>query len=110
MNERGWLRAVPTLELDDASRGGLRQYLGQAASYQLTGPRIGFLVALDLCSQKAWAFTLEDNCWVETIQAVGDSVPRKVVVFRVPGCRKLPWSIKTPPGSVLDDRDTGCAM
>ena len=45
-------------EAANASRAGIRQYLGQAASYELTGPRIGVLVVLDLCSQKDWTLTL----------------------------------------------------
>lgn len=90
-------------ELADASRAGLCAYLGQAASYLLTGPRIGFLVVLDLCSQKGWALTLEDNCWVETIQTASDNVPRKVLVFRIPGCRKTPSSVKTPAGALPDN-------
>lgn len=89
-------------ELADASRAGLRAYLGQAASYLLTGPRIGFLVTLDLCSQKGWTLTLEDNCWVETIQAGADNTPRKVLVFRIPGCRRPPSTIKTPAGAILE--------
>ncbi|HJW56941.1 MAG TPA: hypothetical protein VJ577_16870 [Burkholderiaceae bacterium] len=87
-------------ELADASRAGLRAYLGQAASYLLTGPKIGFLVVLDLCSQKDWALTLEDNCWVETVQTDRDSVARKVLVFRIPGCRKPPSSVKTPKDAI----------
>ena len=39
----------------------IRQYLGQVATY----PRIGFLVVLDLVSQRGWPLTLEDNCWVD---------------------------------------------
>jgi hypothetical protein len=83
-------------ELDDASREGIRRYIGQAASYELTGPRIGLLVVLDLCSQKDWALTLEDNCWVECVQGDGDAVERLVVVLRVPGMRTVPSRMRTP--------------
>lgn len=86
-------------ELADASREGIRKYLGQAASYTLTGPRLGFLVVLDLCSQREWTLPLEDNCWVETVSSPDDSVCRSVVVIRVPGWRKTPSQVSTPgPG------------
>jgi hypothetical protein len=80
----------------DASSEGIRKYLGQAASYLVTGPRLGFLVVLDLCSQKDWSLTVEDNCWVEEVQGAGDSAPRAIVVWRIPGRRPAPSSVKTP--------------
>jgi hypothetical protein len=83
-------------ELDDASRAGIKKYLGQTASYNLTGPRIGILVVLDLCSQKEWALTLQDNCWVESIAGEGDTYPRAVLVFRIPGMRTVPSAARTP--------------
>ncbi|WP_454826647.1 hypothetical protein [Paraburkholderia xenovorans] len=93
----GW-RMVAELkrELTDASRAGLTKYLGQPATYQIDGPRISFLIVLDLCSQRTWPLTLDDNCWVETVQTVADSVPRMVVVFRIPGLRPVPSRIVTP--------------
>jgi hypothetical protein len=91
-------------ELDDASRDSIRKYLGQAASYELTGPRVGFLIVLDLCSQKDWALTLEDNCWIEKVMSERDTSPRVIVVVRVPGVRTVPSATATPsahiPGSV----------
>ena len=83
-------------ESRDASREGIRRYLGQAASYELTGPGICVLVVLDLCSQKDWTVTLEDNCWVESVAGEGDSVPRAILVFRIPGMRTLPSAMRTP--------------
>ncbi len=83
-------------ELKDASREGIRKYLGQAAAYQLTGPRIGFLVVLDLCSQRDWRLTLEDNCWVERVASQADSHPRIIVVLRIAGSRRLPSETRTP--------------
>ncbi|WP_031364644.1 hypothetical protein [Caballeronia sordidicola] len=83
-------------ESSDASREGISQYLGQAAAYLLTGPRIGFLVVLDLCSQKQWPLTLADNCWVESVKGPGDSEPRIIVVWRIPGMRPVPSAITTP--------------
>lgn len=83
-------------ELADASREGIRKYLGQAASYLLTGPRLGFLVVLDLCSQKDWSLTVEDNCWIEHVQGAADSAPRAIIVWRIPGGRPAPSSVKTP--------------
>lgn len=83
-------------ELADASRDVIRKYLGQAASYTLTGPRLGFLVVLDLCSQGEWTLPLEDNCWIETVSSPDDSVCRSVVVIRIPGWRKTPSQVSTP--------------
>lgn len=83
-------------ELVDASREGIRKYLGQAASYLLTGPKLGFLVVLDLCSQRDWSLTVEDNCWIEQVQGATDSAPRMIVVWRIPGGRPAPSSVKTP--------------
>lgn len=83
-------------EVSDASREGIRKYLGQAASYTLTGPRISLLVVLDLCSQKDWALTIEDNCWIEWIRGPGDSHARAVAVFRIPGMRIAPSRTSTP--------------
>jgi hypothetical protein len=83
-------------ELEDASREGIRRYLGQAASYTLTGPKIGVLMVLDLCSQKRWTLALDDNCWVESVGSEDDTIRRLVVVFRVPGMRVLPSATRTP--------------
>lgn len=83
-------------ESSDASRAGISKYLGQAATYLLTGPRIGFLVVLDLCSQKQWPLTLADNCWVESVKGPGDTEPRIIAVWRIPGMRPVPSDIRTP--------------
>lgn len=83
-------------ELEDASREAIRQYLGQVATYELTGPRIGFLIVLDLESQRGWPLTLEDNCWVEAVQTARDSAPRMVCVWRIPGGRQPPSKVTTP--------------
>lgn len=93
----GW-RMVAELkrESTDASPDGLAKYLGQAATYQIDGPRISFLVVLDLCSQRTWPLTLDANCWVETMRTVTEPTPRMVVVFRVPGLRPVPSRIVTP--------------
>ncbi|RDU98944.1 hypothetical protein [Trinickia dinghuensis] len=91
-------------EMTDASRAGLTKYLGQASTYQLTGPRIGFLVVLDLCSQRDWTLTLLDNCWVESVQTAEDSSPRMVVVFRIPGGRPVPSDVVTPPSNTRAKR------
>lgn len=54
-----WLMSLELKhEFSDASRAGISKYLGQAATYLLTGARIGFLVVLDLCSQKDWPLTI----------------------------------------------------
>jgi hypothetical protein len=92
-----WLMTIELKrESSDASRAGISKYLGQAASYTLTGAGLGFLVVLDLCSQKDWPLGLADNCWVESVQGPGDSQARMIVVFRIPGMRPVPSSIVTP--------------
>jgi hypothetical protein len=92
-----WLMTIELKrESSNASREGISKYLGQAASYTLTGAGLGFLVVLDLCSQKDWPLGLADNCWVESVQGPGDSQPRMIVVFRIPGMRPVPSSIVTP--------------
>ncbi|WP_413657877.1 hypothetical protein [Paraburkholderia phenoliruptrix] len=92
-----WLMTIELKrESSDASREGVSKYLGQAASYTLTGAGFGFLVVLDLCSQKDWPLRLADNCWVESVQGPRDSQPRMIVVFRIPGMRPVPSSILTP--------------
>ncbi|WP_234775314.1 hypothetical protein [Paraburkholderia tropica] len=83
-------------EMSNASRDGLKQYLGQAATYMSTGPRVSFLIVADLCSQKKWSLTLADNCWVESVRTSQDSEPRKVVVFRIPAMLPVPSDVVTP--------------
>ncbi|EDT42475.1 hypothetical protein [Burkholderia ambifaria] len=92
-------------EMSDATRGGLKKYLGQAAAYLLTGPRISFLVVVDLCLQKKWPLTLADNCWVESVQTKDDSAPRKVVVFRIPGMLPVPSDVVTPPSNSTQEAE-----
>ncbi|KVC91081.1 hypothetical protein WI77_15080 [Burkholderia ubonensis] len=91
-------------EMTDASQAGLTKYLGQTSTYQLTGPRIGFLVVLDLCSQRDWTLSLQDNCWVESVQTAQDSSPRMVVVFRIPGMRPVPSDVVTPSSNTRAKR------
>jgi hypothetical protein len=83
-------------ELTDASREGIRRYLGQTATYELTGPRLAFLLVLDLESQRGWPLTLEDNCWVESIKSPQESLSRMVCVWRIPGARQPPSKTPTP--------------
>jgi hypothetical protein len=83
-------------EVADCSRNGIRKFLGQAANYELTGPRIGFLIVLDLQSQKTWPLTMQDNFWVEEVRGEEDSVSRLICVCRIPGARKAPSETKTP--------------
>ncbi len=83
-------------ETRNASVKGIGKYLGQACTYVLTDQRIAFLIVLDLCSQKTWPLTIEDNCWIEWVQGPGDSQPRAIVVFRIPGMRAPPSGMRTP--------------
>jgi len=89
-------------ELANASREGIARYLGQAASYTQTGPRVGFLVVLDLVHQKLWPLTIEDNVWVEAVAGDADTAPRYVVVVRIPGRRLAPSSLHTPDRTLLN--------
>lgn len=83
-------------ETTNASVDGIKKYIGQAGTYVLTDQRIAFLVVLDLCSQKKWPLTIEDNCWVEWVQGPDESQPRAIVVFRIPGMRVPPSDMRTP--------------
>ncbi len=101
-------------EWKDASREGLRKYLGQTAAYVATKPRIGMLAALDLCGQKKWTFDFDDNCWIEavTMAEAKDGIDRRIIAVRVPGCRTVPSSVKTPsdlPAQSQPHRKKGAA-
>jgi hypothetical protein len=86
-------------ESSDASRDGLKKYLGQTAAYVSTRPRIGMLAALDICGQKNWAFDFDDNCWNEAIDLAQatDGIDRRIIVVRIPGSRTVPSSVKHLP-------------
>jgi hypothetical protein len=53
--------------------------------------------------------TLADNCWVETVQTENDSVPRMVIVFRIPGMLPLPSNVVTPSNEPKADEQDASA-
>jgi hypothetical protein len=83
-------------EFTDASPTALREYLGQAASYQGTNVTLGILLVLDL-TPKQRAPHVRSNAWVEIVPAMaGGDLQRYVVVVRVPGNRPVPSEAGNP--------------
>ncbi|MDC0714206.1 hypothetical protein POL68_37430 [Stigmatella sp. ncwal1] len=72
-------------EGEDSSRSGLRKYLGQAAAYQATNVRLGFLGVLDLVERRGPPPHLEDSVWTDSFVPEGGESTRHIVVFRVSG-------------------------
>lgn len=83
-------------ELHDASRDGLRAYLGQAAVYTDTDTALGMLLALDLTIPSTGAPDLFSSTWVERIKREQEEHPRYVVVCRLPGSKRDPSATMTP--------------
>jgi hypothetical protein len=81
----------------DATRGGLKKYLGQATSYQATNIRLGFLGVLDL-SRREGEITphLGDSVWVDEYCVTDSTRTRNIVVFRVAGNLPRPSSLSIP--------------
>jgi hypothetical protein len=69
-----------------------KRYRSQAASYQATNVRLGFLGMLELLDRPGPAASLEECLWIETFIPTGASMPRYLVAFRVPGMLKPPSS------------------
>ncbi|MEM8502228.1 MAG: hypothetical protein AAF716_03640 [Cyanobacteria bacterium P01_D01_bin.1] len=75
----------------DCSFEALRKkYLGQAAEYQNTNVKLGFLLVLDLTEKSHGGNSIEDNINVEILTSPNGFTERLVVVVRVPGNRKVP--------------------
>lgn len=80
-------------ETRDASREGLRKYLGQAASYHATNIRLGFLGVLDLSRREGEVTPhLGDSVWVDQYFMQESIRTRDIVVFRVAGNLPRPSS------------------
>lgn len=81
-------------ELANSSFENIRKkYLGQAAEYQNTGPKLGGLLVLDLTKDGGSPGSIEDNVKVEIINNNG--VPeRAIFVVKVVGNRLTPSKIK----------------
>jgi hypothetical protein len=83
-------------ELKDASRNGLRAYLGQAATYTDTSAALGMLLVLDLTTPPSGAPDLFSSVWVERVQRRNEQTPRYIVVARLPGSKPDPSATLTP--------------
>lgn len=83
-------------ELIDASRGGLRAYLGQAAVYTDTSAALGILLVLDLTTPPTGAPDLYSSIWVERVRREREDDPRFIVVARLPGNAPVPSATRTP--------------
>jgi hypothetical protein len=83
-------------ELHDASRHGLRAYLGQAAVYTDTDAALGILLTLDLTTPSTGAADLFSSVWVEQVQREQELHPRHIVICRLPGSKRDPSATKTP--------------
>jgi hypothetical protein len=79
-------------EKADTSMAGLKKYLRQAVTYQVTDVPIGMLIVLDLTG--ALPQHIRDNVWVDRFPSADpDGTERFVVVVRVPGNRKVPSKV-----------------
>jgi hypothetical protein len=83
-------------ELTDASREGLRGYLGQAAAYTNTDAALGILLVLDLTTPPTGAPDVFSSIWVEQVQREREDQPRHIVVARLPGNAPAPSATRTP--------------
>jgi hypothetical protein len=91
-------------ELKDASAGGLRAYLGQAAVYTNTSAALGILLVLDLTTPQTGAPDLFSSIWVEQVQREREKEPRHIVVARLPGNAPAPSATRTPAVPALGIR------
>ncbi|ARO57524.1 hypothetical protein B2G69_18135 [Methylorubrum zatmanii] len=65
--------------------GSARKFVGQASSYQNTNVKLGFLGILELVDRADPPAALESCIWYDRVVPEGDTIPRHLVVFRVPG-------------------------
>lgn len=82
-------------EMNDASFDSLAShYAGQTTDYQNVSIRLGFLLVLDLTAPKLEGTPhIRSLVQCRTIQRLGESEPRHVVIVKVPGRRYLPSDI-----------------
>lgn len=82
-------------EMDDASFDSLAShYAGQTTDYQNVSIRLGFLLVLDLTAPKVEGTPhLRSLMQCHSIQRIGETEPRHVVIVKVPGRRYLPSDI-----------------
>lgn len=72
---------------------GAMNYRGQAATYQATGVRLGFLGILELADRAGPPPSLEECFWLDVFVPADAELPRYLVTFRVPGMLKPPSSL-----------------
>jgi len=82
-------------EMDDASFDSLAShYAGQTTDYQNVSIRLGFLLVLDLTAPKLEGTPhIRSLMQCRSIQRLGETEPRHVVIVKVPGRRYLPSGI-----------------
>jgi hypothetical protein len=83
-------------ESSDCSFEGLKaSYSAQAAQYQNTGIRLGFLLVLDQCElRKSGTPHISTLVKAERITRKGETEPRWIVIVKVPGRRLVPSALK----------------
>lgn len=62
-----------------------RRFVGQASTYQNTNVKLGFLGILELADREGPPAAIESCVWYDRVVPEGDTVPRHLLVFRVPG-------------------------
>ncbi len=75
-----------------------RAYCNQAASYQNTNVKLGFLGVLEIADRIGPPPSLEECIWYDAVVPINSSVARHLIIFRVPGNLISPSSMssKTP--------------
>ncbi len=75
-----------------------RDYCNQAASYQNTNVKLGFLGVLEIADRVGPPPSLEECIWYDAVVPTNSSVARHLIIFRVPGNLISPSSMssKTP--------------
>ncbi|NAT24005.1 hypothetical protein CU665_14445 [Pseudomonas syringae pv. actinidifoliorum] len=79
-------------------RTAARAYSNQAASYQNTNVKLGFLGVLEIADRTGPPPSLEECIWYDAVLPTGSSIARHLIIFRVPGNLISPSSMssKTP--------------
>lgn len=75
------------------NRAAARKYCNQAATYQNTNVKLGFLGILELSDRTGPPPSLEECIWHEIVLPESSSVVRHLIVFRVPGNLNSPSSM-----------------
>ncbi|MCB1441029.1 MAG: hypothetical protein KDJ63_14760 [Nitratireductor sp.] len=92
----GGLAFVIELKKHDGafSRVTANRYRAQATSYQAANVRLGFLGALELVDRPGPVPSIEECLWHSAFVPEGGSLPRHLIVFRVPGRLKSPSALR----------------